>query len=90
MERMKVVLVSATLVLTLAAGLAFAQGGFYGRADPELQAALQSLDEAMTHLQDARNSNFAANVRARAYIALAMTELDPGANSFRGRVAPPN
>jgi hypothetical protein len=76
MTRIKTVLVSATLGFTLAAGLAFAQG-FTPRIDPELRAARQSLDAAMTHLQRTTNPEIAQIVRARAYIALAETELEP-------------
>jgi hypothetical protein len=80
--RIKLILASTTVVLTLAAGLAFGQG-VVGRADPELRAAQQSLEDALEHLQKARNSESAANVRARAFIALAETELDPAFDSLR-------
>ena len=45
------------------------------RADLEVIAAQDALEEAMTHLQRARIPNAAAVTRAKAYIALAHTEL---------------
>jgi hypothetical protein len=78
MARIRTILVSTTIALTLVAGIAFAQRDLTvpRRADPELSAAQQSLYSAMDHLQKARNSEDAPNVRARAYIALAQTELE--------------
>lgn len=81
MGRIKTILVSATLGFTLATGLAFAQG-FVGRVDPELKAAQQSLDDAMAHLQRTNNPELARIIRARAYIALVETELDPASGAF--------
>ena len=84
MSRTNAILVSSAVALTLAVGVAFAQGGgLYGRPDPEIRAAVESLDQAMVHLQNARNADLAPNARARAFIALAMTELDPGYYGLR-------
>ena len=77
----KTALIAIALGFTFAAGIALAQGGLIpGRPDPELRAAQQSLVDAMAHLQKARNTGSLSNTRARAYIALAETELaeEPG------------
>jgi hypothetical protein len=81
MARIKTILVSATLGFTLAAGIAFAQG-FIPGVDPELRAAQQSLVAAMAHLQRTNNPELAQIIRARAYIVLAETELDPVSGAY--------
>jgi len=80
MTRIKVLVVTAGITLTLGASIAVAQLPYPRRADPELTAALQSMQDAMTHLQKARAPNSLFITRARAYIALAATELqaEPG------------
>jgi hypothetical protein len=76
MTRTKSYLVTTCAMITLAAGLAFAQGPTpFPRPDLEVIAAQDALQEAMEHLQNARISNTAAITRAKAYIALAHTEL---------------
>ena len=79
MTRIKTTFVALSAALTLAAGLAYAQGGLmpYPRPDIEVVAAQDSLEEAMSHLQKARFPASAAITRAKAYIALAHTELVP-------------
>lgn len=76
MARTKTILVSTTIALTLAAGIASAQ--FPPRPKPEIIAARDSLEDAMAHLQKASNPMRPAIVRA--YIALAHVELqtEPG------------
>lgn len=77
MSRTKTILVTTCAGLTLAAGFAFAQGGLMPnpRADRAVIAAQDSLEEAMANLQRARFPNSNAITRAKAYIALAHTEL---------------
>ena len=88
MTAMRLIGLSSAIVLTLASRFALAQG-LIGPADPELRAAHESLNEAMMHLNRARNEESAAIVRARAYVALALTEIGPGYHSFRDEFAPP-
>ena len=73
----KTALIAIALGFTFAAGIAFAQGGLI---PGQLRSAQQSLVDAMAHLQKARNTGSLSNTRARAYIALAETELaeEPG------------
>jgi hypothetical protein len=89
MTRTKAIIATASIALTLGATIAFAQRDFTypRRADPELVAAMQSMQDAMTHLQKARAPNSLFITRARAYIALAATELqtEPG-EVFPGEV----
>jgi len=63
--------------LIMAAGFAFAQGGLMPnpRMDREVVAAQDALQEAMEHLSRARSPNALQVTRAKAYIALAHTEL---------------
>jgi hypothetical protein len=79
MTRIKTILVTTCAALTLAAGLAFGQGGLmpYPRPDLEVIAAQDALEEAMVHLDKARIPSAAAITRAKAFIALAHTELLP-------------
>jgi hypothetical protein len=88
MAAMRLIGLSSALVLTAASGFSLAQG-LIGPADPELRAAHESLNEAMLHLNGARNAESAAIVRARAYVALAITEIGTGYHSFRDEPAPP-
>jgi hypothetical protein len=81
MARIKPILVTGSFALTFVAGIAFAQG-FTPRIDPELIAARQSLNAAMTHLQNTTDPEVIQIVRARAYIALAETELEPPSGSL--------
>jgi hypothetical protein len=77
MGQIKAILISATIGFALATGIALAADlTIPRRADPELNAARQALYSAMDHLQKSRNYAEAPNVRARAYIALAETELE--------------
>ena len=80
MAQLKIVLLAATLGLTLAAGFATAQGFIPGRPDPELAAAQQAVDEAMEHLQRVHNSTSSANMRALAFLTLAHRELEAERN----------
>ena len=77
MTRTKTILVTTCAGLMLAAGLAYAQGGLMPNpsADRAVIAAQDALQEAMSHLQSARFPNSNAITRAKAYIALAHTEL---------------
>ena len=78
MTRIKTILVMTCAALTLAAGFAFAQGGLMPNLpDREVIAAQDALEEAMAHLQNARNPSSPSVTRAKAYIALAHTELGP-------------
>jgi hypothetical protein len=90
MTRIKTVLVSSTLGIALATGIAFAQGSsglLFGPPDLELKAALESLEDALTHLQRARNSDKTS--QARDHVERAMAAIDPNFNSFAAPVAPP-
>jgi hypothetical protein len=86
MTRIKTVLLMATLGITLATGVVVAQGNkppqLFGRPDPELRAARQSLDDALAHLQRARNSDSEEIIRARGYVERAEAAIDPGFDSF--------
>lgn len=85
MTGIKTVLISAAIGFALASGIALAADlTIPRRADPELNAARQSLYSAMDHLQKARNAADAPNVRARAYIALAQTELETEPGGLQG------
>jgi hypothetical protein len=91
MARMKTILVSIASGLILAAGIALAQQEnpgptlrHYGPVDPEIVAAQQSLEDAMAHLQKSRVSRASSIVRARAYIALAGTELEAVPGGLQG------
>jgi hypothetical protein len=76
MTRTKILLVTTCAALALAAGLAFAQGPTpFPRPDREVIAAQDALQEAMEHLARARSPNAVQITRAKAYIALAHTEL---------------
>jgi hypothetical protein len=78
MIRIKIISAGAAAALVLATGLAFAQGLMpYPRPDLEVIAAQEALEEAMAHLQKARFPTNSAITRAKAYIALAHTELSP-------------
>jgi hypothetical protein len=61
----------------MAAGFAYAQGGLMPnpRADREVIAAQDALQEAMAHLSKSRFPNSNTITRSKAYIALAHTEL---------------
>ena len=77
MARLKTALVSAGFVLTFAAGLAAAQVMLPNRGpDPELAAAQDAVDEAIIHMQRARNSNNSANMRALAFLTLVREQID--------------
>lgn len=77
MARIKTALVCAGLVLTFAAGLASAQVLTPNRGpDPELAAAQDAVDEAIIHMQRARNSNSSANMRALAFLTLVHEQID--------------
>jgi len=77
MARIKTVLVCATLVLTFAAGLAAAQVLQPNRGpDPELAAAQEAVDEAIVHMQRARNSTSSQNMRAQAFLVLVREQID--------------
>ena len=89
MSRTKILLVAACIALSITGGLAFAQGGLFGRPDPELKAAEQSLQDALMHLQRSRGAGSVGHTRAEAFIALAASELDPGAGSLAPPLAPP-
>jgi hypothetical protein len=83
MTSLRTVVISSSMALTFAASVAFAQAAFtlpHPLADPELAATMQSLQDAATHLARSRTPNSAIVIRARAYIALAATELqtEPG------------
>ena len=76
MTRTKALLVTTCAALTLAAGISFAQGPTpFPRPDREVIAAQDALQEAMEHLSRARSPNALQVTRAKAYIALAHTEL---------------
>ena len=77
MIRMQIISGSVAAALVLAAGLAYAQGGLMPnpRMDREVVAAQDALQDAMEHLSKARFPRSNAVTRARAYIALAHTEL---------------
>jgi len=77
MTRIKTVFIAVGAAFTLTAGLSFAQGLMPNRPDPAVVAAQESLEEAMVALQKARNPTSSAITRAKAYIALAHTELSP-------------
>ena len=85
MARMQTQIIGMAAALSFVAGMALAQGGLLGPVDNEMKAARQSLQDAMAHLQRSRNSGTAANARAQAFIALAVSELDP----TDGSLAPP-
>lgn len=62
--------------LALAAGIALAQGPTpFTQPNLDVIAAQEALEEAMEYLQNARAPNATAVTRAKAYIALAHTEL---------------
>ncbi len=77
MARTKTVLVCAGFALTFAAGVAAAQVTLPNRGpDPELVAAQDAVDEAIIHMQRARNSNGSANMRALAFLTLVREQID--------------
>jgi hypothetical protein len=68
--------VAASLAITLVAGFSFAQWPTPSpRPNLDVIAAQDALEEAMRHLQQARSPNTTAITRAKAFIALAHTEL---------------
>jgi hypothetical protein len=77
MIRIQMFLAGAAAGLVMAAGLAYAQGGLMPnpRMDREVVAAQDALEEAMAHLSKSRFPSSNAVTRAKAYIALAHTEL---------------
>lgn len=76
MSRIRTIFASIAVALMLAAGIAFAQGPTpFPRPDIDVIAAQDALEEAMGHLQRTRNPASTAITRAKAYIALAHTEL---------------
>jgi hypothetical protein len=77
MIRIQIISAGVAAGVVLAAGLAYGQGGLMPnpRLDREVVAAQDALEEAMAHLQMARFPNSNAITRAKAYIALAHTEL---------------
>ena len=77
MPRIKIVLACASLVVTFAAGLAAAQVMAPNRGpDPELAAAQDAVDEAIIHMQRARNSTSSQNMRAQAFLVLVREQID--------------
>jgi hypothetical protein len=77
MARIKTVFACTSLVLTFAAGIATAQVLLPNRGpDPELAAAQDAVDEAIVHMQRARNSNASANMRALAFLTLVREQID--------------
>ena len=79
MAPIRILAAATAAVFIFAAGFAFAQGGLmpYPRPDPAVIAAQEALEEAMQNLQNARAPNASGITRAKAYIALAHTELSP-------------
>jgi len=78
MIRLQIISAGAAAAVVLAAGLAYAQGLMpFPRPDLEVIAAQDALEEAMLHLDKARSPSATAITRAKAYIALAHTELVP-------------
>jgi hypothetical protein len=78
MTHLRAAVISGSVALMFAASVAVAQSPFinpHPLADREVDAAMQSLQDAMTHLAKSRTPNGVAVIRARAYIALAATEL---------------
>jgi spore germination cell wall hydrolase CwlJ-like protein len=77
MIRIQTFSAGAAAGLIMAAGFAFAQNGLMPnpRMDREVVAAQDALQEAMEHLAKARFPNSNGVTRAKAYIALAHTEL---------------
>jgi hypothetical protein len=93
MTQIKTIFVSATLGITLATGIVLAQAypppQLFGRPDPELKAARESLDDALAHLLKARDSDSERITQARGYVVQALAVIDPNFNSFAAPVAPP-
>jgi hypothetical protein len=77
MARIKIVLACAGVVLTFAAGFAAAQVMVPNRGpDPELAAAQEAVDEAIIHMQRARNSTSSPNMRAQAFLVMVRQQID--------------
>jgi hypothetical protein len=94
MRKHQTILATASFALTLAAGIALAQGykppQLLGRPDPELKAARQSLDDALAHLQKSRNSESEEITRVRGYIEQAEAAIDPDFDSLAAPALSPN
>ncbi|HEX5278575.1 MAG TPA: hypothetical protein VFW28_00720 [Micropepsaceae bacterium] len=100
MRKHYAILAGPTFALTVAGGgIALAQynpsapSRLIGRPDPELKAAKQSLDDALAHLQKARNADSDALARVRGCIEVAESHIDPGFDSFGAAgvpLPPPN
>lgn len=95
MHKHYAILAGTIFALTVAAaGIALgqynpsAQPRLIGRPDPELKAAKQSLDDALAHLQKARNAGSDEVARVRGCIEVAESHIDPGFDSFGAAVVP--
>jgi hypothetical protein len=94
MRKHYTIVAGTTFALTVVAGIALAQYNpsappqLYGRPDPELKAAKQSLDDALAHLEKARSADNQELVRARACIEQAEDHIDIGFDSFAATGVP--
>lgn len=83
MTHFRTAVISASVALTFAASVVFAQGLIPSRPDPEVSAAVQSMRDAMAHLAKSRAPDSVTITRARAYILLAASELATPAQALQ-------
>lgn len=92
MRKHYTILAGTAFALTIAVGVAlaqeYAQPRLIGRPDPELNTAKQSLDDALAHLQKARNADSGEFAKARACIELAEDQIR-GFDSLAVTMPPP-